>query len=37
MYNKRITAYSIAKESQISYQTVKKFIEKNENIKKLIE
>jgi hypothetical protein len=37
LYNKKVTIYSIAKESQISYQTAKKFIEKNENLKKIIE
>ena len=37
LYNKKITIYSISKEARISYQTAKKFIEKNENLKKIIE
>jgi DNA-binding protein H-NS len=37
LYNKKITIYNIAKEASIAYQTAKKFIEKNENLKKIIE
>jgi len=37
LYNKRITIYSIAKEANISYQTIKKIADENENIRKIIE